>query len=68
MIRVSHLALPRLPRSPLPLLRQWRALARQRRILAGLDESALRDVGLSRHEARTEAERPFWDAPDNWRI
>jgi uncharacterized protein YjiS (DUF1127 family) len=42
----------------------WLAAAqarqRQRRRLAELDDRALADIGLSRAEARFEAEKPFW--------
>jgi uncharacterized protein YjiS (DUF1127 family) len=38
------------------------ALRRSRRSLADLDDHLLRDVGLSRAEARREAARPAWDA------
>ncbi len=44
----------------------WTALARQRAALARLDDTALRDVGLSPEDARIEAARPFWDAPAHW--
>ena len=37
----------------------WRA--RQR--LAQLDDARLCDLGLTRHEAITEAGRPIWDIP-----
>ncbi|AZV78878.1 DUF1127 domain-containing protein [Parasedimentitalea marina] len=43
------------------------AVARQRRALASLDDSALKDIGLTRLEADTEGKRRFWDAPDSWR-
>ena len=43
-----------------PLL-TWMRIARQRRRLARLDDRALADIGLTRHEALTEAHRPFWD-------
>ena len=67
MIRV--LPLLRLPAlSPIRRLRQWSSLSRQRAALATLDDAALRDLGLTRAEARAEAARPFWDAPDHWRI
>ena len=46
---------------------QHSALARSRRALARLDDHLLRDIGLSRHEAETEAERPLWTAPPHWR-
>jgi uncharacterized protein YjiS (DUF1127 family) len=32
----------------------------QRRALLDLDDDRLRDIGLSRSEARAEAEKPFW--------
>ncbi len=40
---------------------------RQRRSLARLDATRLEDVGLTRAEAETEAGRPIWDVPANWR-
>ncbi len=43
------------------------SLARQRRDLARLDDRALDDIGINRTEAHTEASRPVWDAPVNWR-
>ncbi len=43
------------------------AARRQRRALRNLDESVLRDLGLSRKDAETEANRPLWDVPANWR-
>jgi uncharacterized protein YjiS (DUF1127 family) len=45
---------------------QMFGLWQQRRRLACLDEAALRDIGLTRTEALTEAERPIWDVPANW--
>ena len=42
-------------------------LYRQRRALAGLDDARLADLGLSRDEAETEANRPIWDAPVHWK-
>lgn len=55
------------PRSlrPLSLLR-LSALQRSRRVLAELDDTALRDVGITRAEAEAEARRFIWDAPDHW--
>jgi uncharacterized protein YjiS (DUF1127 family) len=41
----------------------WRAALerrRQRRALVALDDHLLRDIGISREQARTEAARPFW--------
>jgi uncharacterized protein YjiS (DUF1127 family) len=39
---------------------------RSRRALLDLDDHLLRDVGLTRRQALTEAERPAWDAPAHW--
>ena len=60
----------RLALRPLSLARKLRAvlvLRRQRRTLARLDETVLRDIGISRKAAQAEARRPFWDVPDTWR-
>ena len=40
---------------------------RQRQALKSLDNAALNDIGITRTEADAEANRPIWDAPDNWR-
>jgi uncharacterized protein YjiS (DUF1127 family) len=42
---------------------RWWQLAEQRRLLAMLDEQALKDIGLSRADALQESERSFWDDP-----
>jgi uncharacterized protein YjiS (DUF1127 family) len=50
----------------------WRAIGalemafrirRERRLLAGLDERALKDIGFSTAEAHAESSRSFWDVP-----
>ena len=43
------------------------ALAKQRRALARLDETRLKDLGVTAREADIEARRPFWDVPAFWR-
>ncbi|GFE65621.1 DUF1127 domain-containing protein [Litoreibacter roseus] len=41
-------------------------LYRQRRALLQLDETQLKDIGITAAEAETEANRPVWDAPSYW--
>ena len=50
----------RLVRAVTAALRSWRRRARQRRILAGLDDQLLRDIGRSRAQAARETGKPFW--------
>ena len=38
------------------------AVRRERRMLRGLDDRALKDLGLN-GKAEAEANRPFWDLP-----
>jgi uncharacterized protein YjiS (DUF1127 family) len=57
-------------RTPLSFLRRLHrqaGMARSRRDLRRLDDHLLRDIGLTRHEAETEAARAPWDAPQHWR-
>ena len=42
------------------MLRTWQIRARQRRELRDLDDAVLRDVGISRAQARFSADKPFW--------
>ena len=42
------------------------ALRRQRHSLLALDAHMLRDIGLTRDQARAEAALPFWPAPEHW--
>ncbi|HVG48061.1 MAG TPA: DUF1127 domain-containing protein, partial [Rubellimicrobium sp.] len=42
------------------------ALRRSRRRLCDLDDYMLRDIGLTRTQARSEATRPVWDVPAHW--
>jgi uncharacterized protein YjiS (DUF1127 family) len=46
----------------LALLRTWYLRTRQRQALVELDEHLLRDCGLTREQARREADKPFWMA------
>nr|WP_309503997.1 DUF1127 domain-containing protein [uncultured Roseovarius sp.] len=42
------------------------SLYRSRRALAGLDEDALRDIGIDRKTALREARRAVWNLPRCW--
>lgn len=59
---------PHAARSLLSRLASALAHQRQRSRLAQLEAHMLNDIGVSRQEALREANRPIWDAPDNWRI
>jgi uncharacterized protein YjiS (DUF1127 family) len=61
-----HRARPGL-RGLFALLPYLARLRRERRALLVLDDHLLRDVGISRAQALTEATRPLWDAPHTWR-
>lgn len=42
------------------ILKVWRFRARSRAELRGLSERQLWDIGLTREQARDEADKPFW--------
>jgi len=42
------------------LVRTWRQRARGRRQLAQMSEFQLKDIGVSRIDAKREARKPFW--------
>ena len=44
-----------------------KTLARSRRRLGCLDDHILRDIGLTRDQAESEAQRSIWDAPLHWK-
>jgi len=46
----------------LETLREWRRRARDRAELANLDDSMLKDIGLSRGDAEFLSNKPFWRA------
>ena len=39
---------------------EWQERARQRAALRSMDERMLRDIGITRADAMTEVEKPFW--------
>jgi len=45
---------------PLNVLAAWRANARERAVLAEMDDRLLTDIGVSRAETWVEVEKPFW--------
>lgn len=47
-------------------LAKARSVARERRQLRALDQTALMDLGISPAEARQEADRPFWEMPKRY--
>lgn len=63
---ISSLAAPNPRLRPFERLLALTALGRSRRRLGQLDDHLLRDIGLTRAEARQEAEKPVWNAPDHW--
>ncbi|MCP5206557.1 MAG: DUF1127 domain-containing protein [Hahellaceae bacterium] len=46
-------------------IRLAREIAKQRRMLAQLNDSQLKDIGISRYDAIEESNRDFWDIPEN---
>ena len=44
------------------LRNEWRHRLRSRRELAALNDRELRDIGVTRNEARGEIDKPFWRA------
>ncbi len=44
----------------------WLRAYRQRRHLIDLPDYLLADIGLRPHEARSEADKPFWRIPQAW--
>jgi uncharacterized protein YjiS (DUF1127 family) len=40
----------------------WRGRAKERRLLAALDERELTDIGITRLDALRECAKPFWQA------
>jgi uncharacterized protein YjiS (DUF1127 family) len=44
------------------LLRRWCRRARERRLLAALDDRMLADIGITRADQARECEKPFWRA------
>jgi uncharacterized protein YjiS (DUF1127 family) len=44
----------------LKMLHRWHNRARERRMLLKLDNTALKDIGISRADAVHEGDKPFW--------
>lgn len=58
---------PSRKRSVLGAIFAFHGLWVERRRLARLDAHRLDDLGLTMDEAKDEARRQMWDAPDRWR-
>ena len=43
-----------------PVVKLWLRRSRTRRSLAALNDYELRDIGLTREDARREISKPFW--------
>lgn len=54
-----RIRLPALRRFP-AMIREWRRRARSRRELLALDDHMLKDIGITRIDARYEAAKWFW--------
>lgn len=42
------------------VLAKWSERRKSRRALGELDDHLLQDIGVTRHQAKLEASRPFW--------
>lgn len=54
------------PRNLLRRIGLAAALRRQRGDLLALDDTRLRDIGLTREQVDAEARLPCWDVPRHW--
>ena len=63
----ARTARPRRGKSLWSRLLTWHAIWSERRRLARLEAHRLNDLGLSIDDARAEARRKSWDAPERWR-
>lgn len=54
------------PRTRTTGLLGYMELYRQRRALARMDAAQLDDLGLTLEQAKSEARRMIWDAPNSW--
>jgi uncharacterized protein YjiS (DUF1127 family) len=49
-------------RGLIALLKTWRRRAEERQTLVTMSDIMLRDIGITRCDAMTEASKPFWRA------
>ncbi|WP_247227643.1 DUF1127 domain-containing protein [Yoonia sp. F2084L] len=68
----AHTAIQHTNCEPKPLglwakLGQMLAAGKQRRQLRAADDHLLADIGITRHEAESEARQPMWNVPNHWR-
>lgn len=65
--RPAHIHSQRARLGWLAWLRGMIAVREERRRLRDLDPRTLQDLGISREQALLEADRPFWDLPQDRR-
>ncbi len=52
--------------SPIAWLVHALEIHRERRALANLDATMLKDIGLTQADAQRESNRSLWDVPSHW--
>ncbi len=67
MLPAGHIAPTTWVRRVVRRLQAAQILYKQRNALAKLDDALLRDIGVTREQANSEALRPVWDGPNHWR-
>lgn len=65
---LSAVRAPSRPTRRFTALSTFFAIWNERRALANLDETRLRDLGITANDAACEANRPFWDIPSARRV
>ncbi len=59
-LRVGAKLMERQTRQLFATVKLWNNRSLQRRELLGLDDAALKDIGICRQDAQMEAAKPFW--------
>lgn len=64
--RLTALLFPVLRIAPIALLLRADAVYRERRKMNRLDDAALKDLGLTQKDVRSESSSRTWNAPGHW--